>query len=53
MAENNQKGWHGSYSVAGKVYAERFPMILQKDEILKCRFKKKKSKRLFCNRRKF
>jgi hypothetical protein len=53
MAENNQKGWHGSYSVAGKVYAERFPMILQKDEILKCRFKKKRVKDYFATEENF
>ena len=42
MLENDVKGWHGSYSAIGRISAERFPMILIKDQILKGRYKKKK-----------
>ena len=47
MIENEAKGWHGSYSSIGRISAEKFPMILIKDEILKGRYKKKKIKDYF------
>ena len=47
MLENDVKGWHGSYSAIGRISAERFPMILIKDQILKGRYKKKKMKDYF------
>lgn len=34
MFENNTKGWHGSYSIVGKISAEKFHIILKKNEIL-------------------
>ena len=34
MFENNAKGWHGSYSVVGRISAEKFHIILMKNEIL-------------------
>ena len=34
MFENPRKGWHGSYSRAGRVSAEQYQMILNKDKIL-------------------
>lgn len=34
MNENNAKGWHGSYSTIGRISAERFHVILMKNEIL-------------------
>ena len=39
MLENNQKGWHGSYSRAGKNSAEQFTSIIYKDEIFKRAYK--------------
>ena len=47
MIENEAKGWHGSYSSVGRISAEKFPMVLIKDEILKGRYKKKKIKDYF------
>ena len=41
MFENPRKGWHGSYSRAGRVSAEQYQMILNKDKIL---YEKKKIK---------
>ena len=35
MFENKTKGWHGSYSVIGKISAEKFHIILKKNQILK------------------
>ena len=47
MFENEAKGWHGSYSSLGRISAEKFPMILIKDQILEGRNKKKKIKDFF------
>lgn len=47
MIENETKGWHGSYSSVGRISAEKFPMILIKDQILQGRYKKKKMKDYF------
>jgi hypothetical protein len=47
MIENETKGWHGSYSSIGRMSAEQFPMILLKEQILKGRYKKKKTKDYF------
>ena len=33
MFENEKKGWHGAYSISGKMTAEHFDEILRKDEI--------------------
>ena len=42
MFENNTKGWHGSYSIVGKISAEKFHIILRKNEILEEKQKRKK-----------
>ncbi len=42
MIENNAKGWHGSYSVIGRISAEKFHIILRKNEILKEKERRKK-----------
>ena len=42
MFENNTKGWHGSYSVIGRISAEKFHIILRKNEILKEKKRRKK-----------
>ena len=42
MFENKTKGWHGSYSVIGKISAEKFHIILKKNQILKEKKRKKK-----------
>ena len=34
MFENETKGWHGSYSTAGRNSAEKYHIIIHKDEIL-------------------
>ena len=34
MLENEQKGWHGAYSIIGKYSAEKYHIITHKDEIL-------------------
>ena len=47
MFENEAKGWHGSYSSIGRISAEKFPMILIKDQILEGKNKKKKIKDFF------
>lgn len=47
MFENGAKGWHGSYSIIGKNSAEKYPMILLKDKILKNQFLKKQIKTYF------
>ena len=36
MFENKRKGWHGAYSMTGKMTAEQFNEILHKDDILNC-----------------
>lgn len=35
MFENDAKGWHGSYSLAGRTSAEKYQMIINKEKILK------------------
>lgn len=40
MFENTAKGWHGSYSIAGRNSAEKFQAIVNKDYILKNKRKK-------------
>ena len=40
MFENTAKGWHGSYSIAGRNSAEKFHAIVNKDYILKNKIKK-------------
>ena len=40
MFENTAKGWHGSYSIAGRNSAEKFQAIVNKDYILKSKVKK-------------
>ena len=47
MFESDTKGWHGSYSLMGKISAESFPMVLAKDKILKGLYKAKKIKDYF------
>ena len=47
MFENETKGWHGSYSLMGKISAESFPMVLNKEKILKGLYKPKKIKDYF------
>ena len=47
MFENQAKGWHGSYSAVGKNSAEKYPMILIKDKILKDQVEKKQIKDYF------
>ena len=47
MIESDTKGWHGSYSLMGKISAESFPMILAKDKILNGPYKTKKIKDYF------
>ena len=42
MHENNAKGWHGSYSVVGRISAEKFHIILMKNKILDEKDRKKK-----------
>ena len=42
MIENNAKGWHGSYSVVGRISAEKFHIILMKDEIIEEKNRRKK-----------
>ena len=40
MFENTAKGWHGSYSIAGRNSAEKFQAILNKDYILRNKVRK-------------
>ena len=47
MAENETKGWYGSYSLAGKLSAEKFNNIVHKNEILKGEHKKARIHDLF------
>ena len=47
MIENQAKGWHGSYSAIGRISAEKFPMILIKDQIINGKYKKQKIKDYF------
>ena len=47
MFENQAKGWHGSYSTVGRNSAEKYPMILIKDKILKDKVEKKVIKDYF------
>ena len=47
MFESDTKGWHGSYSLMGKISAESFPMVIAKDKILKGLYKPKKIKDYF------
>ena len=47
MFESDTKGWHGSYSLMGKISAESFPMVLNKEKILKGLYKPKKIKDYF------
>ena len=47
MFESDTKGWHGSYSLMGKISAESFPMVLAKDKILRGIYKTKKIKDYF------
>ena len=47
MFENKAKGWHGSYSVVGRNSAEKYPMILIKDKILKDQVEKRQIKDYF------
>ena len=47
MIENQAKGWHGSYSAIGRISAEKFPMILIKDQIINGQNKKQKIKDYF------
>ena len=35
MFENNKKGWHGAYSISGKMTAQNFIEIMHKDKIFK------------------
>ena len=42
MFENETKGMHGCYSNIGKVSAEKYRLIIRKDEILSDKHKKKK-----------
>ena len=42
MLENDAKGWHGSFSAAGRNSAEKYHMIVHKDSIIAGRTKKKK-----------
>ena len=42
MHENNAKGWHGSYSVVGRISAEKYHVILMKNKILEEKERKKK-----------
>ena len=34
MFENDAKGWHGSYSVAGRASAEQYKSLVNKDKLL-------------------
>ena len=47
MFENEAKGWYGSYSRVGKVYAERFYIISHKEEIFNRENKKIRIKDFF------
>ena len=47
MCENDAKGWYGSYSIAGRESAEKYHIIIHKDEILDNENKKMKIKDVF------
>ena len=47
MFENPRKGWHGSYSRAGRVSAEQYQMILNKDKVLNEKKNQTKKPRFF------
>ena len=47
MLENKARGWYGSYSLAGRSSAERYQLVLKKDEILSNKIKKIKLKNYF------
>ena len=47
MFENDTKGWFGSYSTAGRESAEKYHIVIHKDEILKNEHKKLKIRDLF------
>ena len=47
MLENEEKGWYGSYSLAGKRSAEKFNNIIHKNEILKGEHKRVKIPDIF------
>ena len=47
MFENQAIGWHGSYSTVGRNSAEKYPMVLIKDKILKDKCEKKVIKDYF------
>ena len=47
MFENEAKGWHGSYSTAGRNSAEKYHIIIHKDEILSNEPKKIRIKDIF------
>ena len=40
--ENDAKGWHGSFSTAGRSSAEKYHMVLNKDQIIAEKTKKKR-----------
>lgn len=41
MFENKRKGWHGAYSISGKITAEHFDEILRKNKIFNLEKQKK------------
>ena len=47
MIENETKGWHGSYSLAGKHSAEKYNNIIHKNEILRGETRKVKIRDMF------
>ena len=47
MFENYEKGWYGSYSIAGRESAEKYHIIIHKVEILDNEYKKLKIKDVF------
>ena len=47
MFENDAKGSYGSYSNFGKVSLRKFPMVIDKEKILKGQYKKKEFKDYF------
>ena len=47
MIENKAKGWHGSFSIAGRNSAEKYHIIIHQDEILSNEHKKIKIKDIF------
>ena len=47
MFENDTKGWYGSYSIAGRESAEKYHIVVHKDEILNIGNKKLKTREIF------